>query len=77
MLSDPEILVLDEPTSALDSVSERLVQEALLEATKNRTVIMVTHDDKVLAMVDHVVTLTPSVADGELTGAGSRWKTGG
>ena len=67
-LDDPEILILDEPTSALDPASERLVHEALLEATKHRTVIMVTHDERVLDLVDHIVTLAPR-ADDELIGA--------
>ncbi len=59
VLGDPEILILDEPTSALDSASEQRVHDALLDAARNRTVIMVTHDERVLEIVDHVVTLAP------------------
>ncbi len=68
VLGNPEILVLDEPTSALGHASEQLVQEALFDASTNRTVIMVTHDEKAMAMVDHVVTLTPYRPERELAG---------
>ena len=67
VLGDPEILILDEPTSALDEIAERRVHEALLDVSKNRTVILVTHDESVLSNVDHVVRL-PAYHDGELTG---------
>jgi ABC-type multidrug transport system fused ATPase/permease subunit len=59
VLANPDILILDEPTSALDPASEQRVHEALLDAARNRTVIMVTHDEKVRELVDFVVTLEP------------------
>jgi ATP-binding cassette subfamily B protein len=43
LLKDPPVLLLDEATSALDTVSERVVQEALDEAAKGRTVISIAH----------------------------------
>lgn len=43
ILKDAPILLLDEATSALDTESERLVQEALANFTKNRTAIVVAH----------------------------------
>lgn len=43
ILKDPAILILDEATNALDSESELLVQEALQEFMKDRTVIVVAH----------------------------------
>lgn len=43
LLKDPPILLLDEATSALDTVSERVVQEALDEAAKGRTVLSIAH----------------------------------
>jgi ABC-type multidrug transport system fused ATPase/permease subunit len=69
VLGDPGILILDEPTSALDHASEQLVQEALFDATAHRTVVMVSHDEKALAMADHVVTLMPYRPERELAGA--------
>ncbi|WP_175986138.1 ABC transporter ATP-binding protein [Microbacterium tenebrionis] len=43
LLKDPPVLLLDEATSALDTVSERIVQEALDEAARGRTVLSVAH----------------------------------
>lgn len=43
LLKDPPVLLLDEATSALDTVSERLVQEALDAAAKDRTALVVAH----------------------------------
>jgi ATP-binding cassette subfamily B protein len=43
ILKNPRILVLDEATSALDASSERLVQEALDNLMRDRTVIVIAH----------------------------------
>ena len=43
ILKNAPILLLDEATSALDTQSERLVQQALAEFTKNRTTIVIAH----------------------------------
>ncbi len=43
ILRNPPILILDEATSALDTVTERLVQEALNNVMKNRTVLAIAH----------------------------------
>ena len=41
ILRNPPILILDEATSALDTVTERLVQDALANLMKNRTVFAI------------------------------------
>ncbi len=43
LLNNPSIIFLDEPTSALDPKSEKIVNEALEEATHNRTAVIVAH----------------------------------
>lgn len=43
LLKDPPVVLLDEATSALDTVSERVVQQALDEASKGRTVLSIAH----------------------------------
>ncbi|PXA99370.1 thiol reductant ABC exporter subunit CydC [Nostoc sp. 3335mG] len=43
LLSPAPIILLDEPTNALDRANELAFFETLAEATKDRTVIMVTH----------------------------------
>ncbi|WP_425503323.1 ABC transporter ATP-binding protein [Psychromicrobium silvestre] len=43
LLKDPAVLVLDEATSALDSISERVVQAALENASRGRTTVAIAH----------------------------------
>ena len=42
-LKDVPILLLDEPTASLDADNEAMVQKALDEISKERTVIMIAH----------------------------------
>lgn len=43
LLANPQILIFDEATSALDARSERLVQEAIANLMKGRTVLLIAH----------------------------------
>lgn len=43
ILLNPPVLILDEATSALDTVTERLVQDALENLMKNRTIFAIAH----------------------------------
>lgn len=44
LINDPEIVLADEPTGALDSVTSVQIMELLKEISKDRLVIMVTHN---------------------------------
>jgi ABC-2 type transport system ATP-binding protein len=56
LMSEPELCVLDEPTTGLDPVNVRLVQDLLLERSRNgRTTILSTHQmNQVETLCDRV-----------------------
>ena len=66
LLKDPPVILLDEATSALDTVSERLVQDALDEASKGRTTLTIAHrlSTVIGADVIHVVSAGRIVESG-------------
>ena len=53
-LKNAPILILDEPTEGLDSDTERDVFDALADFAKDKTVVMVTHREAGLGLVDVV-----------------------
>lgn len=57
VLHNPEILILDEATSFLDTESERLVQRAIEDASRNRTVILIAHRLSTVLRADKIVVL--------------------
>jgi subfamily B ATP-binding cassette protein MsbA len=54
LLCDPEILILDEATSQIDMQSEQLIRESLEEHLGQRTLIIITHREKLLELADRV-----------------------
>jgi ABC-type multidrug transport system fused ATPase/permease subunit len=54
MMSDAPVVVMDEPTSALDYTSRDQVVRFISTALKEKTLIMITHDQALLSQVDSV-----------------------
>jgi len=55
ILRNSPILVLDEATSSLDSESESLIQDALVNLMKDKTVIVVAHRLSTIAKVNRII----------------------
>ncbi|OGX80470.1 hemin ABC transporter ATP-binding protein [Exiguobacterium sp. SH31] len=64
LINDPKLLLADEPTASLDYTNGRLVMERLAEAAhkRNKRVIVITHDERMLDVCDRVLRLR----DGQL-----------
>lgn len=73
LINDPEIVLADEPTGALDSVTSVQIMELLKEISKDRLVIMVTHNPelaeqystRIVRLLDGVVVDDSMPYDGE------------
>ncbi len=63
LAGDPQIIMADEPTAALDSHSGHAVIELLRQLAKesNRTVLIVTHDPRLVDVADRVAYLEDGV----------------
>jgi len=55
ILLNPPVLILDEATSALDNESEQLVQAALTNLMKNRTVLVIAHRLSTIQNADQII----------------------
>ncbi|MBV7317153.1 type I secretion system permease/ATPase, partial [Shewanella sp. NIFS-20-20] len=66
ILNDPPVLVMDEPTASLDSRSEKQFVRAMQQTSKNRGLLLITHQMKLLSLVDRVIVLDKGkvLADG-------------
>jgi len=59
LVLEPEILLFDEPTSALDSHATEQIEQLMLSLKKERTIILVTHDEGQIERVcDQIVKLS-------------------
>jgi putative ABC transport system ATP-binding protein len=47
LAQQPEVILADEPTSSLDQKNSELCMDALFEAAKNSSLIVVSHDDRI------------------------------
>ncbi len=64
-MNDPEVILADEPTASLDKERGLQVVKLIAEEVKkrNKAAIMVTHDERVLDLVDSIYYLV----DGKLS----------
>ncbi len=63
IVSDPEVLFCDEPTGALDERNSELTMELLKEISKERLVVLVSHN---LKLVEQYCTYKIMLSDGEI-----------
>lgn len=57
LMNDPDIILADEPTASLDANRGHKVVQMIADEVKrkNKAAIMVTHDERVLELVDRVI----------------------
>ena len=61
LIRDPRVIVLDEATSALDSISEKEIQNALANLTKDRTTFIVAHRLSTIRNADKIAVMNGGV----------------
>ncbi len=67
ILKRPSIFLFDEATSALDSRTEKEIQQALNEVSKNQTTLIIAHRLSTIVNADEIIVL----ADGKVTERGT------
>jgi putative ABC transport system ATP-binding protein len=63
MMNDPKVLFADEPTASLDHENAFLVMDRLKEYSKDRLVLVITHDTSIIQDADMIV----KIWDGAIT----------
>ncbi len=57
LLTDPKILILDDATSAIDSATEDQIQQAIYNAARGRTTLLITHRLSQIRWADLIVVM--------------------
>lgn len=65
-INNPAIMLLDEPTSAMDHSGEDAIRTRLLEYTRNKTLLLISHRSSLYALVNRIIVIDSGrvVADG-------------
>ena len=62
LVKQPEIILADEPTGNLNYAIGRKITEALLDAGRGKTLICVTHDERLCELFDEVIDMNEVTA---------------
>ena len=62
LVKQPEIILADEPTGNLNYAIGRTITEALLDAGRGKTLICVTHDERLCELFDEVIDMNEVTA---------------
>ena len=57
LYNSPEILIFDEPTSSLDKNTEQKVLNTIKKLKKTKTIIIVSHSNKIKKIADKIIEL--------------------
>ena len=73
LVGNPSVVLADEPTGNLDTKTGQEIVELLLElSNQGHTVIMVTHDPRLLDYADRIVRMLDGMIEGESTNNGRK-----
>ena len=69
LANDPDIILADEPTGALDSETGRLIMNIFhkIHETQGKTIVLITHEMKLAAETQRIITLKDGKVVGEKT----------
>ena len=64
LIGDPRLLVLDEPNANLDAMGEQALLQAILEAKRaGTTVVLIAHRPSIISIVDKILVLRDGMVD--------------
>ena len=66
LIRKPLVLILDEPTASLDSQNEKLIFDTLKQLSKKMTVVVATHQEKLIKLADIHISLNKKAGIHEL-----------
>ena len=58
LIGDNKIIIMDEPTSSLDKISKNKIIQLINVISKNKTLIIITHDNDINKCIDRKIILS-------------------